>query len=69
MAVGGIDETVEKMGKSGIDLSTMSTVSKSGLGLVEVILQILSENEIRMNFRDFKMDGEVRFRLEPLKRE
>jgi len=69
VAVGGIDETVEKMGKSGIDLSTMSTVSKSGLGLVEVILQILSENEIRMNFRDFKMDGEVRFRLEPLKRE
>jgi len=69
MAVSTFDEGMEKMSKSGIDLPAVSTVSKSGLGLVEVILQILSENEIRMNFRDFKMDGEVRFRLEPTKGE
>ena len=69
MSVSGIEEGMEKMNEAGIDLSTISNVSKSGMGLVEVIIQILSENEVRMSFRDFKMDGEVRFRLEPLKRE
>ena len=69
MSVGGIEEGMKKMEASGLDLSTMSNVSKSGLGLMEVMIRILSENEVRMNFRDFKMDGEVRFRLEPLKRE
>ncbi len=69
MSVSGLEEGMERMNESGIDLSTISNVSKSGMGLVEVIIQILSENEVRMSFRDFKMDGEVRFRLEPLKRE
>jgi len=69
VSVGGIEEGMKKMEASGLDLSTMSNVSKSGLGLMEVMIRILSENEVRMNFRDFKMDGEVRFRLEPLKRE
>ncbi|WP_297421242.1 hypothetical protein [Thermococcus sp.] len=59
---------MEKMNESGINFSSMSSISKSGLGLVEVILQVLSENEVRMSFRDFKMDGEVRFRVEPLKK-
>ncbi|WP_457750462.1 hypothetical protein [Thermococcus sp.] len=69
MSVSGIEEGMEKIGEAGIDLSTISNVSKSGLGLVEVIIQILSENEVRMSFKDFKMDGEVRFNLEPLKKE
>ena len=69
MPVSGIEEGMEKMNEAGIDLPSISNVSKSGLGLVEVMIQILSENEVRMSFRDFKMDGEVRFRLEPLKKE
>ncbi len=68
MSVSGIGEGMEKMNESGINFSSMSSISKSGLGLVEVILQVLSENEVRMSFRDFKMDGEVRFRVEPLKK-
>jgi len=68
VSVSGIGEGMEKMNESGINFSSMSSISKSGLGLVEVILQVLSENEVRMSFRDFKMDGEVRFRVEPLKK-
>jgi hypothetical protein len=68
MVASAIEGKMEKMVESGINLPDISSVSKSGVGIMEVILGILSENEIRMNFRDFTMDGEVRFRLEPIKK-
>ncbi|ASJ03206.1 hypothetical protein A3L09_08040 [Thermococcus profundus] len=68
MVTSAIEEKMEKMTESGINLSDIPSIPKSGIGLMETIIGILSENEIRMNFRDFKMDGEVRFRLEPIKK-
>jgi len=67
MMVEGVEEGMKKVEEVGIDLPSMSDVSKSGMGIVGILIQILRENEIRMNFKDFKMDGELKFRLEPLR--
>ncbi|NJE31140.1 hypothetical protein E3E38_08805 [Thermococcus sp. 18S1] len=68
MVVGDVEGGMEKVGNVGLDMPAMPS-PKSGMGLVEVIIQILRENEIRMSFKDFRMDGEVRFRFEPLHKE
>ncbi|NJE62567.1 hypothetical protein [Thermococcus sp. 21S7] len=68
MVVGDIEGEMKKVETIGLDLAAIPG-SKTGMGLMEVIIQILRENEVRMSFNDFRMDGEVRFRIKPIKEE
>ncbi|ASA77476.1 hypothetical protein [Thermococcus sp. 5-4] len=68
MVVGDIEGDMKKVETVGLDLAAIPS-SKTGMGLIEVIIQILRENEVRMSFKDFRMDGEVRFRIKPIQEE